>query len=185
MHVLIIFLLIVGLVIARMHSPRLEEGFIAHLGYLYGPYIGADIPVTNVKKLNDGSSVYIAKQGIYVKMVTDKGEAKYFEGDISSFNPNSWNSYTNVGNNYMYKPPPPTITKLSGPTESVTQTPMISITQTPPIITQLAGSTGSPMITQSAGSTGPPMQPMITPTVPPMQEKVVPYVQAPLYGGIW
>jgi len=179
MHVLIIFLLIVGLVIARMHSPRLEEGFIANLGYLYGPYIGADIPVTNVEKLNDGSSVYIAKQGIHVKMVTDKGEAKYFEGDISSFNPNSWNSYPNVGNNYMYKPPP-TITQLSGPTGptgptvSVTQPPMISITQTPPMITQSAGSTGSPMITQSAGSTG-----------PPMQEKVVPYVQAPLYGGIW
>ena len=84
-------------------TNSLEE----NLGYLYGPWIGPDIPVESVTTLSNGSSVYIAKQEEYVKMVTDTGEAKYYIGDISSFNVNEWNSYYDAKNNYIYKPPPP------------------------------------------------------------------------------
>ena len=43
MHVLIIFLLIVGLVIARIHSPRLEEGLDGETGST-GSTSGSEIP---------------------------------------------------------------------------------------------------------------------------------------------
>jgi hypothetical protein len=110
MHVLIIFILIVGLVLCRIQSS--EEGFmpndVGYYGYLYGHDAGAGISINKVDKLNDGSTVYIAKQGPTVKMVTDKGESKYFDGELDQFNRNSWNSYTSLidGNKYIYKPPP-------------------------------------------------------------------------------
>ena len=86
--------------------PNLDD--LGYLGYLYGPSIIRPYPgisVTKIDTLNDGSTVYIAKEGIRVKMVTNKGEAKLFEGTPDQFNRNSWNSYNSLGNNHMYRPP--------------------------------------------------------------------------------
>ena len=98
-----------------VEKPVTTNGLEENLGYLYGPWIGIDIPVESVSTLSDGSDVYVAKQEKYVKMVTSTGEAKYYIGDISSFNVNEWNSYYDAKNNYIYKPPS---------IETITQTPI-------------------------------------------------------------
>ena len=98
-----ISLLILFLIYLKLWNNSIE-GF-ENLGYLYGSWIGTDIPVTSISTLQNGSKVYMAQHGPDVKMVTDKGEAKYFKGNISSFNPNIWMSYTNAGDGYKYKAP--------------------------------------------------------------------------------
>ncbi len=76
---------------------------ISSVGYIYGPYVGENLPIQAVKVLNGSESVYMIEQGIYTKMVTTSGVAKYYTGIITDYKPNNWGSYTNVGSNYLLK----------------------------------------------------------------------------------
>lgn len=73
------------------------------LGVMYGPYICKDIPVEVVKKLDNGELVYMVKHDSYIKMVSGSGKAKYYKGEFSDFKSKNWQSYTDVGTNYMVK----------------------------------------------------------------------------------
>ena len=52
------------------------------------------IAAQSYSRLPDGNWVYMYYQNPYTKMVTDTGEARYYTGPISSFNPNSWSTYS-------------------------------------------------------------------------------------------
>ena len=52
------------------------------------------IAAQSYSRLNDGNWVYMYYQNPYTKMVTDTGEARYYNGPISSFNSNNWSTYT-------------------------------------------------------------------------------------------
>ena len=69
-----------------------------------GNWMGYDLPIDVVKNLPSGERVYIAQDQEYVKMVSESGPARYFVGSISQFDPNKWNSYADVGRNYVIQP---------------------------------------------------------------------------------
>lgn len=65
--------------------------------YMYGPWItGSDI-ATSIKFLDDGRAVYMIQDDGYTKMVSEDNQEKYYQGNISDFNPANWNSYSNTG----------------------------------------------------------------------------------------
>jgi hypothetical protein len=76
-------------------------------GRLYGPWIRDNkesIPVVAAKYLNDGETiVYLASDGNTIKMVTNKGVARYYTGSVNDFDSFNWNSYSYAGDNYKYR----------------------------------------------------------------------------------
>ena len=56
-------------------------------------YAYPGIPPQSYSRLNDGNWVYMYYDGTYTKMVSDTGEARYYPGQISLFNPNNWSTY--------------------------------------------------------------------------------------------
>ena len=76
---------------------------ISSVGYIYGPWVGENIPIQAIKLLNGSESIYMVEQGNYTKMVTTSGIAKYYTGIITDYNKNNWGSYTNAGSNYLLK----------------------------------------------------------------------------------
>jgi hypothetical protein len=72
--------------------------------YMYGPWISSQNKLTQVRKLNDGTNVYMIEDDVYTKMVSENREEKYYRGTINQFNPSNWNSYTRTpGNVYLLK----------------------------------------------------------------------------------
>ncbi len=61
---------------------------------MYGPWISGTIKVQTINKINDGTTVYIAYDAPYTKMVTQNGEVRYYSGLHTQFNPNNWTNYT-------------------------------------------------------------------------------------------
>jgi len=70
---------------------------------MYGPWIGTDLPVKEIATLPTGEPVYLTKQGIHTKLVSQSGVAKYYEGEVSAFNPNNWNTYGDAGRYYIIR----------------------------------------------------------------------------------
>jgi hypothetical protein len=70
---------------------------------MYGPWIGRNIPVQSIRKLNNNENVYITFDAPYTKMVSQSGAAKYYVGNTNQFHPNNWNSYGNAGTNYIIR----------------------------------------------------------------------------------
>jgi hypothetical protein len=65
---------------------------------MYGDYMATG-KAEKVDKLPDGRKVYMRFDHIYTKMVAEDGEARYYVGPVSMFNPANWNTYT-----VMYEP---------------------------------------------------------------------------------
>jgi hypothetical protein len=65
---------------------------------MYGDYVTPSKP-EKIDKLIDGRKVFIKFDHIYTKMVAEDGEARYYQGPVSWFNPANWNSYA-----VMYEP---------------------------------------------------------------------------------
>jgi len=65
-----------------------------HLGSITGPWVGASggatVPVKRAELLSDGSRVYIIDDVGFCKMVSDRGECRYYAGDSSTFSPDVW-----------------------------------------------------------------------------------------------
>jgi hypothetical protein len=70
---------------------------------MYGPWIGRDEPIQAASRLPNGETVYLLQSTQYVRMITESGVAKYYVGKMADFDPNSFNSYTDVGQNYKLK----------------------------------------------------------------------------------
>ena len=69
--------------------------------FMYGNWIGKNMPIQKSTKLNTGECVYMFADPVYTKMVTESGVAKYYPGPLSLFNANNWNSYNDAGGNYI------------------------------------------------------------------------------------
>jgi len=70
---------------------------------MYGPWIGGEERIQAASRLPNGETVYLLQSTQYVRMITESGVAKYYVGKLADFNPNSFNSYTDVGQNYLLK----------------------------------------------------------------------------------
>lgn len=70
---------------------------------MYGPWIGGEERIQAASKLPNGEIVYLLQSTQYVRMISESGVAKYYVGRLADFNPNSFNSYTDVGQNYLLK----------------------------------------------------------------------------------
>jgi hypothetical protein len=82
-----------------------ESGNVGKLGILVGDAINHGNPknIETIRKLNDGTLVYMLFEDNFTKMVTEKNDARYYGGPISNFNPNNWDSYTKLTNHpYAY-----------------------------------------------------------------------------------
>jgi hypothetical protein len=66
--------------------------------YLGGSWIGREIPVEKRVKSN-GSTYYMAMDGVDLKIVNDKGEARYAKIQIKDFNPKNWENYSRAVSN--------------------------------------------------------------------------------------
>lgn len=67
-------------------------------GIINGPTVNwgniDGIPVLYIKKLSNGTYIFIGKDNNDIKMVSELGESKKYVGSPENFNPNNWNSYT-------------------------------------------------------------------------------------------
>jgi hypothetical protein len=67
-------------------------------GIINGPTVNwgneDGIPILYIKKLNNGTYIFIGKDNNDIKMVSEFGESKKYVGSPENFNPNNWNSYT-------------------------------------------------------------------------------------------
>jgi hypothetical protein len=71
---------------------------------MYGPWMGKEVKIQLVQTLVDsGEFVYITQDGIYTKMVSHSGVAKYYVGSVSEFYTHNWHSYTSAGSNYIIR----------------------------------------------------------------------------------
>ena len=66
------------------------------MAIMYGSWIGSD-NATEIKFLDNGQAVYMFYDGYYTKMVSEDNQEKYYQGNLSQFNPANWNSYSNTG----------------------------------------------------------------------------------------
>jgi hypothetical protein len=60
----------------------------------YGAWIGSNPRALAIRSLSDGTKVYITEEAPYTKMVSSRGEGKYYVGKAAQFNPGSWGSYS-------------------------------------------------------------------------------------------
>lgn len=72
--------------------------------YLKGDWImgsqGKKCLLVTFRDRVNGETVYGAEEDGKVKMVTESGVAKYFDGKISQFSPADWNTYKSAGTHY-------------------------------------------------------------------------------------
>jgi hypothetical protein len=70
---------------------------------MFGPWIGKDTPIQSVSTLMSGETVYMIETELHTKMVTESGVAKYYNGKMSDFNANNWNTYYDAAGNYKIR----------------------------------------------------------------------------------
>jgi len=75
-------------------------------GAMDGIHIGKSVPIRRTVTLPTGEQVFIIEDGIYTKMASTSGVAKYYTGRSSAFDPSRWNTYTNNPGNYIALAPP-------------------------------------------------------------------------------
>ena len=64
------------------------------VGYMSGPWIAGNIPITNVDKDDRGNTVYISYDSPYTKLVNSDGVSKYYTGALASYSSANWSKYT-------------------------------------------------------------------------------------------
>lgn len=70
--------------------------------FMFGPWIGSMKPVDRTSQVG-ANTIYMIQDGKHVKMVDDKGEARYYEGSIDQFDGSRWSTYTNANKNYILR----------------------------------------------------------------------------------
>ena len=65
---------------------------------MFGEYVGNGKPVDNIGMINTQSNpkVYILGDGQFTRIVRENGEAKYYEGKPSQFNPNNYKYFNDI-----------------------------------------------------------------------------------------
>jgi hypothetical protein len=75
-------------------------------GAIDGIHVGKSVPIIKTVPLPTGERVSMIEDGVYTKMVSTSGVAKYYTGRSSTFDPSRWNTYTNNPGNYIALAPP-------------------------------------------------------------------------------
>jgi hypothetical protein len=107
---LILLILILIYIKSKMDVIEEREEFEDAIPYMYGPWVSKEQPVQAVRDIK-GMKIYMIQEGDYTKMVSAKGEAKYYKGAISKFSPFLWVFSQPANGNYKIKfsiPAPPT-----------------------------------------------------------------------------
>jgi hypothetical protein len=66
------------------------------LGYMSGPWISGNIPITTTDVDDKGSTVYISFESPYTKMIRSDGVSKYYVGPISNYSSAKWTTYSST-----------------------------------------------------------------------------------------
>jgi hypothetical protein len=85
--------------------PKSEDKY-----FMFGPWIASNKefkPVSRTEKVGN-NTIYMFQDGIHTKMVDNNATAKYYEGNISAFDGNKWNTYNDAQGNYMLRQCPST-----------------------------------------------------------------------------
>ena len=64
------------------------------VGYMSGPWIGGNIPISKVDKDDQGNPVYIAYQSPYTKMVNSANVSKFYIGNMTAYSSANWSTYS-------------------------------------------------------------------------------------------
>jgi hypothetical protein len=101
---LALILLIMVLIYLKSHMDIVEEkeGFVNNRMYMYGPWIGKDVPVQSIRKVK-GVKIYMIQDGPFTKMVSSRGEARYYKGKIGNFSSFMWAISKPAKNMYKIK----------------------------------------------------------------------------------
>lgn len=89
-------------ILQRRMYDNLVSYMFSPYGYMYGSWIGYSqykLPILE-RKIIGNESVYLIEDDTIVKMVSDKGDAKYYKGSIAMFDPTKWMSYISAGDGY-------------------------------------------------------------------------------------
>lgn len=78
--------------------------------FMYGPWIAYNKEFKPVSKTEHilNNTYYMIEDGVYTKIVDKNGVAKYYEGKMSEFDLNKWNSSKNAEGNYILRQCPHT-----------------------------------------------------------------------------
>jgi len=75
-------------------TKALEPSKPSSLGYMSGPWISGNIPITTSDVDDQGNPVYISFESPYTKMIRSDGVSKYYVGPISNYSSGNWNTYS-------------------------------------------------------------------------------------------
>lgn len=83
-----------------------ENGFPVAVPYLTGPWINNNKNPIKVQKIikDNGVTYYIVKDGIYVKIATSNGLARYYEGELETFSVDKFNTYNDANGCDCFSP---------------------------------------------------------------------------------
>jgi hypothetical protein len=73
--------------------------------FMYGPWFANNKEFKQVSKSEffGNNTIYMIEDGVYTKMVDNNGVAKYYEGKMSAFDVNKWNTYNDAQGNYILR----------------------------------------------------------------------------------
>jgi hypothetical protein len=86
---LILLIIVLIYLKSRMDLIEEKEGFENTKMYISGPGIGRDVPVQSTHTIK-GVKIYMIQDGPLTKMVSSRGEARYYKGKIGNFNALIW-----------------------------------------------------------------------------------------------
>jgi hypothetical protein len=92
--------------VATGHYHVKSVSFVPETLIMYGDWVanGKEVPVVTAKVMSDGRTwIYFIFDDNKTKMVTDSGEARYYEGRISQFDPLKWSTYAEATGHYHLK----------------------------------------------------------------------------------
>lgn len=82
-----------------------KESLVDLQAHMFGGNIVGSIPVVAIRKMN-GEHVFLAQDGNFVRMVTDGGISRYYEGTVDNFDPKQWGYYISAQKSYHVNVPP-------------------------------------------------------------------------------
>lgn len=78
----------------RVETTKLEPPQPSSVGYMSGPWIAGNIPITKVDMDDQGNTAYIAYESPYTKIVNSAGLSKYYTGPMANYASANWPNYS-------------------------------------------------------------------------------------------
>ena len=77
-----------------VETTKLAPPQPSSVGYMSGPWIAGNIPITKVDKDDKGNTAYISYESPYTKIVNSAGLAKYYTGPLANYSSVNWANYS-------------------------------------------------------------------------------------------